>query len=366
MIPPLISVVMAVKNVERFLPEAIESILGQSFTDFEFIILDFGSTDNSKSISLGYAAKDPRIKFQEIHSCVLPLARNTGCALAQGRYLAVMDADDVALPHRLAVEVEFLEKNPQVALLGAAVHWIDPVGRTFATQGNPCESEKIKVELLNRCTFWHPTVLMRREAFEAIGGYRETFVYAHDYDLELRMVEHFECANVKDVLLKYRLHTSQITLLKQREQSYCKIAAVASARLRRDRQADPLDGVRTITPDLLLSLGVSQAALQNSVALDCWKWVRNMAAAREYSGALRAATLVLDSDIRLVDRWLIADLLLQVARINWKMGMITTSLLTAGHAIFIRPVLIGRPLKMLGKWIADLNSRWRTGNANWA
>src|SRR5205807_816493 len=122
---PLVSVVMAVRNVERFLAEAIESVLRQTFTDFEFIIVDFGSTDDSKSIISRYAPNDDRIKFHEIPVCTLPVARNAGCSLARGKYIAVMDADDVCLPDRLKVEVEFMQGHADVALLGGAVEWID-------------------------------------------------------------------------------------------------------------------------------------------------------------------------------------------------------------------------------------------------
>src|SRR5271170_5366269 len=122
---PLISVVMVICNVERYLAEAIESILGQSFEDFEFIIVDFGSTDKSKTIAGSYAAKDERVKFHEIPPCALPVARNAGCFLAQGRYIAVMDADDVSLQNRMASQVEYLENHPGVALLGGATEWVN-------------------------------------------------------------------------------------------------------------------------------------------------------------------------------------------------------------------------------------------------
>src|SRR5260370_40231528 len=98
---PLVSVVMPVRNVERFLAESIESILAQTFRDFEFIIVDFGSTDGSKAIVSRYAAEDERIKPHHIPSCTLPIARNVGSQLARGKYIAVMDADELAQLHRL-------------------------------------------------------------------------------------------------------------------------------------------------------------------------------------------------------------------------------------------------------------------------
>ena len=100
---PVVSVAMVVCNVERFLAEAIESILAQTYRDFEFVIVDFGSTDRSKEIIAGYAAKDSRVKLHEIPHCGLAEARNAGCFLAQGQYIAIMDADDVSLPERYDV-----------------------------------------------------------------------------------------------------------------------------------------------------------------------------------------------------------------------------------------------------------------------
>src|SRR5579872_49842 len=125
---PLVSVVMVTRNADRFLAESIESILGQTFRDFEFIILDFGSTDKTKAIVSSYAAKDSRVRLHEIPSCGLAEARNAGCSLARGKYIAIMDADDVSVPERLALEVEFMENNPGVGVLGGVTECIDATG----------------------------------------------------------------------------------------------------------------------------------------------------------------------------------------------------------------------------------------------
>jgi glycosyltransferase involved in cell wall biosynthesis len=110
---PLISVVMVVCNADRFLAEAIESILSQTFSEFEFIIVDFGSTDKSRSIISSYATRDRRVKFHTMSNCALPEARNAGCFLAQGQYIAIMDADDVSVRDRLKWEFEFMEEHPE-------------------------------------------------------------------------------------------------------------------------------------------------------------------------------------------------------------------------------------------------------------
>ena len=111
-----VSVVLVVQNVDLYLAEAIESILAQTFTEFEFIILDFGSTDRSSEIATAYAARDCRIRLHHIRSCGLAEARNAGCALAKGKYIAIQDADDISLPDRLQRQVEFMEMHTDVGL----------------------------------------------------------------------------------------------------------------------------------------------------------------------------------------------------------------------------------------------------------
>lgn len=342
---PLVSVVMAVRNVDRFLAEAMESILGQTFTDFEFVIVDFGSTDDSKSIISQYAAKEDRIKFHEIPVCTLPVARNAGCSLARGEYIAVMDADDVSLPDRLAVEVEFMQKHPEVALLGGAVEWYDGTERSLGTYCPPRDWAKIKAELPVRCPFWHPTILLRRQAFLRVGGYRPAFVFAHDYDLELRIADAFECANLKQVVLKYRVHGSQVTIHKRREQTLYKLVAQASTTLRNNHEPDPVDHVLEITPGVLATLGIDEAAIQNTLATDSWNWVRNMTAVGGYTVALDSATQLLKTDLRFVDRWQISELHLAVARLLWKQKRFTRSFLALVRALLTRPALLGRPIR---------------------
>src|ERR1700683_3775830 len=118
---PLVSVVMVISNVERFVAEAIESVLGQTFRDFEFVIVDFGSTDRTKDIAASYAAKDSRIRLSQIPPCSYIEAKIAACSLPTGRYIAIQDADDVSLPDRLKAEVDFMEDHPKVGFLGGAV-----------------------------------------------------------------------------------------------------------------------------------------------------------------------------------------------------------------------------------------------------
>jgi len=338
---------MVVCNVDRFLAEAVESILGQTFREFEFIIVDFGSSDRTEAIALSYAAKDSRIKLHKIPHCGLTEARNAGCALAMGRYMAIMDADDVSLPNRLLWQVEFAEKHPEVGLLGGATERIAANGRLLCVHEFKTESPEIKSALLTGCEFCQSTVLIRRQAFAFVGGYRAVFVQAEDYDLWLRIAEHFQVANLKQAVVKYRLHSGQISMRKRREQTLCILAAQASALARRNGCPDPLIGVEQITPAVLAGLGVTEARQQNDVVAECRYWIGVMTMAGEYSVALNAALEMLQSDLKSVERWQIAELHLVVARLYWKERGFLNSLAALARAVVTRPFLVGRPVKRL-------------------
>jgi glycosyltransferase involved in cell wall biosynthesis len=340
---PLVSVVMVTCNVERFLAEAIDSILNQSCRDFEFVIVDFGSTDRSMEIIANYAAKDSRVKLHQAPHCALPAARNAACALAHGQYLAVMDADDVAAPDRLKWEIDFMERNPEVGLLGGATEWIDAAGRVLRQDRFPAQDREIKAALEARFPFCHPTALIRKEAFALAGGYRPAFVVAHDYDLFLRISEHYRCANLEEVVLRYRIHPYQVSMHKRRQQTICKIAAAASASARRSGNPDPLDSTGTITSQTLLRLGVSETRLVNDVAAELRQWIRHMRLAGEHSAALNAAVEFLRSDLTQIEAWQVADLRLTVASVYWSQSRFMRSLVAAGRALATRPAAAARP-----------------------
>jgi len=353
----LVSVVMVVCNADRFLAESIESILGQTFQGFEFIIVDFGSTDKSEAIASSYAAKDGRIKLHKIPHCSLTEARNAGCFLAQGRYIAIMDADDISLPNRLRWEVDFMETHPDVGLLGGARECIDETGRSFAIDDFPSEDHEIKLALAVQCTFCQSTLLIRRDAFVRAGGYRRAFAQAEDYDLAMRMSEHCGCANLKQVVLKYRIHPYQLSFQKGRQQTLYKLAAQASASLRRDGKPDSLNSVAEITPAVVAELGVSDARQQREVAWDRRLWIQRICMAGDYSLALEAALEMLRSNFEYIERWQIADLRLLAAHLYWKQRRFAKSCLTVAHVFITRPIIIGRPLKPLLQWFRFSNGR---------
>lgn len=342
---PLVSVVMVVCNVERFLAESIESILHQTFREFEFVIVDYGSTDSSRDIAARYAEKDQRVSLHEIPHCGLAEARNAVCSLAQGRYLVLMDADDVSVPERLQLEVDFMEKHPGLGVLGGAVQWINAEGQALFIGRVPIDDQQLRKSLAVHSPFWQPTVILRKEAFVRAGGYRNAFAPAEDYDLWLRIAEHFQCANLADVVLRYRIHPQQVSLRKRRQQTLGILGAQRSAVLRKSGQKDIFDSIDIITPELLTKLGVSESKQESAFLLDSRLWIRHMSLAGETAVALQSAEELLRANWGCTEEWQIADLHLVVARLRWRRREFAQSIRSTVRAIRMRPKVLGRPLK---------------------
>jgi glycosyltransferase involved in cell wall biosynthesis len=217
---PTVSVVMPAFNAAEFLDEAISSILEQTFRDFEFLIIDDGSTDSTASILAKYGKADSRLRvFRQSNEGMIS-ALNRGCRLARGRYIARMDADDVSLPHRIERQVDYMEKNPRVGIVGT---WTTQIERDGSVRGNWCPSPLPKFlrwkHFFGGCVH-HPSVLIRRDVLEKIDFYRPDAVHVEDLDLWLRASAITEFGNVPEVLLKYRVwdeSVSQRRQLKSRE-----------------------------------------------------------------------------------------------------------------------------------------------------
>lgn len=347
MITPLVSVVMSVFNGERFLREAVESILDQGFRELEFIIIDDGSTDASASILDSYRKQDARAKvYHRPHSGLIE-SLNIGSALAKGKYIARMDADDVSCKERLEWQLSYMEAEPDIGVLGGAVEFIDSRGRSFGAHRNPVEDHLIKAALLDRCAFWHPTIVLRRELLARAGGYRHVVVDAEDYDLWLRLAEHVQLANLDEVVLKYRVHSQQVSVRKRARQTLSILAAQLAATARKNGLRDPLNDLREITPAVLSTLGLPQAELRNVIVSDYWHWVRNLRLAGEYSAALEAAQEVLRSNLAGVARWQVADLHITVAQLLWRERRFLSAQIWMLRAVLVWPLVAARPFKFL-------------------
>jgi glycosyltransferase involved in cell wall biosynthesis len=201
---PLVSVVMPVYNGEKYLNEAIDSILNQTFTDFEFIILNDGSTDHSEEIILAY--DDARIRYVKNETNLqIVKTLNKGVALAKGQYIARMDADDISLPERLECQVRLMEESPEIDVCGT---WIKTFGAQETLWKYPVTHQEIKSRLLFKSPMAHPSVIFRRSLFDKYS-YSEGFNKAEDYYLWAQLMDDKELYNLPSPLVMYRLHLSQ-------------------------------------------------------------------------------------------------------------------------------------------------------------
>ncbi len=258
MVSPTVSVVMCVYNGERYLDEAIDSILRQSMEDFEFVIVDDGSTDGTGEILRRYAAAEDRVRVvTRPHEGIIGAA-NHGCGLARGRYIARMDADDVAVPDRLEKEVAFLEAHPNVAVVGGAIQMINDSGVTLETITLPQGDQEIKDLLLRENAMAHVAAVFRRDVLNAVGGYRGAFAQAEDYDLWLRVADCHELANLPDVVMHCRTRPDSVSVRFRRQQVLSKVGAQLSAHERRTTGRDPLAAAGLVTSEGLKALGIER------------------------------------------------------------------------------------------------------------
>jgi glycosyltransferase involved in cell wall biosynthesis len=205
---PRVSVVMAVYNEERYIGEALDSILAQHFADFEFIVVDDGSTDRTVEILKG--CNDPRLKVFRQSNSGQSLALNQGIKLAWGPYIARMDGDDVSLPDRLAKEVRFLDSHPEVGLVGTWCLKIDESSGKRRLQSLPETDAAIRRFMLRDNPFIHSSVMVRKDALDRVGLYDRSFVW-QDYDLWVRIARFYRLANIGEPLILRRKHPASMT-----------------------------------------------------------------------------------------------------------------------------------------------------------
>jgi GT2 family glycosyltransferase len=283
---PAVSVVMAVYNGERFLHEAVESILRQTFADFELIVVDDGSTDGTARILAAIVSADPRVRVHRQSNQGPAAARNRGIDLARAPFIAFIDADDVALPARLEYQTKFLIEHQTVALVGGAVTYVDERGRGFADHQLPLSDAEIRKTLATANPFMHSAVMMRKGDFDRVGGYRPIFRLAEDLDLWLRISDRYELANVPEIIVRYRMHAKQGTARNLETQTLEAVAARISARARKASRLDPLDGVKHIDYETLLTIGATNTEITAALVLDMTWLARTMSQAG-YADAAR-------------------------------------------------------------------------------
>lgn len=232
--PIVASVVLPMCNAERYLRLSIESILEQTFRELELVIVDDGSTDGSAAIAEEYASRDARVRLLRLQRSGLSHALNAGVAASKGWYIARMDADDIAHPDRLRKQVAFLDATPSCVLVGTSIEVIDAVDGSLGTRYFAEDHEEIVEEMLHGTfAISHPTVLMRRAAFDAAGGYDQAMYPSDDFALWLEMSKSGRLANLREPLLRYRRHEQAVSVLNRPLHHELTIRIVNAARIER-------------------------------------------------------------------------------------------------------------------------------------
>ena len=215
---PAISVVMSVYNGETYLQAAIDSIFSQTFNDFEFLIINDGSTDNTRDIL--ESLSDPRVRLFNQENIGLTKSLNRGVKQAKGRYIARMDADDISDPHRFEKQFDFLEKNSEYAVVGSFVKVINGRSKIVYTIEKPVGHNEIKEHLKQDNCIAHGSALFRKKCLFDVGLYDESIRTAQDYDLFLRLSEKYKLANLPEYLYGWRQHDQGISKKFSESQKY--------------------------------------------------------------------------------------------------------------------------------------------------
>lgn len=205
-----VSVLMPVYNTVRYLEDALDSILDQSFTDFEFLVINDGSSDGSTQILRAFAEKEPRIRLIERENRGLIATRNELLQAAECDLIAWMDSDDISIQDRLALQVERFDADPELVCLGGAAQRIDPEGHVLNLETYAQTHEEILVEQEKGGAMRFATTMMRRNIAIRVGGFREPFKIGEDFDLLLRMSEVGKMANLPNLLYQYRQHLTSV------------------------------------------------------------------------------------------------------------------------------------------------------------
>lgn len=227
--PAAVSVLLPVYNGLPYLSQAVESVLNQTFTDFELIAVDDGSTDGSTEVLEGFAARDRRLKVVQQSNRGVTAALNRGLREVRAPYVARMDADDIALPDRLAMQLAFMDANPQCGVLGGAAISIGVDGESAGTWTPPTHPDLIRWRLLFSNCLIHPSVLFRTSTVRALGGYDESASTAQDYLLWVRLMKVADLCSLATPVIYKRQWDGRVTRTRNAAQEEVGVQAMSEA-----------------------------------------------------------------------------------------------------------------------------------------
>ena len=279
-LPPLVSVLMAVRDGERFLDDALASLQRQTLARFELIVVDNASRDSTPALLDAWGEREPRLRTIR---CEGGLAEclNRAAELARAPFLARLDADDVAEPDRLEAQYSAMVRNPEVGVLGTAVELIDLDGRRLGSVVKPGRAQRRHGP--KRSPMVNSSTMMRADAFRRAGGYRHGLNICEDADLWSRMLEFCQADNLPDKLTKVRVHGSSLTARRPQRMAIAVLCVKAAAEARRLGLPEPFRAGSPRLRAALPLLGLSRRQGLRRVAM--------LAAARRASAALMAAPL---------------------------------------------------------------------------
>lgn len=233
---PRVSCILPVFNGENYLAEAVQSILNQSFGDFELIVIDDGSSDATPDILREFARQDSRVRVIRQVNGGIVAALNNGLAAAQGEYVARMDADDIALRHRFAFQVDYLDRHPGCAIVGGlAMEFRDDGTELGLVCGGRHKRTNLRVFPPRIAVATHPLIMTRRRILTALGGYRGDFAHAEDYDLFIRAAAFGTIDNPPEKLLMYRRHDGAVSVkhldVQERNAARAEVSAMAAGEM---------------------------------------------------------------------------------------------------------------------------------------
>jgi glycosyltransferase involved in cell wall biosynthesis len=231
-------VLLPVWNGEAFLAKAIESMLRQTFSSFELIVIDDGSTDRTAGIAEEFASRDERVRALRRPHEGLPMTLNAGIAAARGEYVARMDADDISVPDRLEKQVAYLDKHRECVAVGTWIEVVDESGRHIGLKTFVTAHEDITAALLHGISpIAHPTVVARRDVLQAAGGYDARRYPSEDLDLWFRLGEHGQLANLAETLLQHRRHKAAVGVREHEKMKAMALTISNEARTKRGLRA---------------------------------------------------------------------------------------------------------------------------------